>query len=1818
MVLAVATTLLPLHLSGLEQAERAASTATGTAASLSASAAANGAAAEAADSTGAAARDGATQAAVTQQTATQAAVQQAAAQRRAARFARGRVVPPASANNRQNFGAAALQAARLHHAGMANEAARRATDAARVGAELAGSGPTANATSLSTAWQAVGPMQVSTAMYGLVTGRVTAVAIDPADTTGNTVYLGTTGGGVWKSTNANGAASSVSFTPLTDTLQVFSPNAASSATTSISIGAMSVQPGGTGVLLAGTGDPNDATDSYYGEGILRSADGGTTWTLVQQSNDGAAGNHSFQGEGFAGFAWSTTNTGLVVAAVSSSAEDAFVGGSLAGASARGLYFSTDAGVTWQMATIRDGAQTVQSPADNFSAAYQGNAATAVTWNPVRRTFVAAVRFHGYYESTDGQTWTREAVQPGASLTAAACPARPGTTGLTNCPIFRGAVAAQPVSGDMFALTVDGNNNDVGLYQDLCTNTGSACASGTVLWAGKLNSTPLENGSGAIAQGDYNLALSVVPAATARSMTDTLVFAGVGDLFRCTLSDVGGCSLRNTTNATTGCAAPAKVAPYQHAIAYQVNLADTAAPLLFFGNDGGLWRSSDGVNQQATSCSADDATHFDNLNGALGSLAEVDGLSTHPTDGGIGLVALGALGSAASTTSSSTGAFQSVWAQMGTGESGNVAIDQANPANWLLQSGAGVSLYLCTKGAACTAADFTGPPAIGVTQVNGDAELADAPVLLDPALNTNVIVGTCRVYRGPTTGGTSWSSANELSTPLSGPAGAVCGGTNGLIRSIGAGGQTVLTSNAATSGSPVLYAGLAGTNDGGSNAFGGHFYKTTQGNLASGATPWTDVTAGTVTNDTANVGRFNPGGFDVSGISLDPNDPTGRTVYATIMGFNSPTVYRSTDGAASWVSVTANLPNAPANAVVVDPNDSNVVYVAMDTGVYVTTNVMACATANAQCWSIYGTALPNAPVTKLVASVAFALPGSAGVGVLRAGTYGRGIWQIPLITAGQSARPVATVSPTSLSFGTQTVGTTSAAQTVTVTNTGNAALAVSRVSASTGWVETDVCAGVMVAPGATCTVQVLFAPSTAGAQTGTLQVYGNVLGGYASVALTGNGTGMATVLLSPASVTFADTVVKANSAAQTVTVTNNGSLAATLQMPMVTGDFQLAASTCASTLAPAASCALSVTFAPTASGLRTGLLQVIDNTGTHTVPLSGNGIAGVLTASPTALQFADTPVHQASASKTIAVLNNGNGPLQLGSLTVSGDFTESDSCANTTLAAGRSCNITVTFVPTSAGTRTGTMVIASNANGTAGSTTTIALSGNGQGAFDVVLTPVMLDFGTAFVSATTAVQNISISNTGVSIGKLGAATVSGDFVLKANTCGATLASQTGCTVSIAFAPTATGTRTGTFSLTDDDGVQTAVLTGVGTAAATDTLTPLSLSFGPTVVSTSSTPQTVSLTNNGDVALTLVAAKITAGDFSAVNGCGPSLPAHSSCGISVVFSPKAVGSLTGTLEVDDVQRAQLVPLTGTSTAGVGVSVSPTSLSFAATGVGNATSAQSVTLTNNGTSPLTLSGVTVSGDFGLIAGNSGGGCALGVTLPVQASCTLQVAFAPRSAGARTGTLSLTSNAPAQTVMLGGQGIDFSFASNGPASVTVVSGKSATFPLLLTPAVSSSLPVTYTCTGAPTNAKCTVTSQYGDLSATSTVSAVIQTGITIAVIRPEDRPRIGEQPKAGSDLLGKVWWALLLPLGLAGVAHRRGGLQQFSCLLALLLVFVFGSGCGSGRKTADAGTGIGTGGGSGGSTATTPTGSYNVVVSVTGAGLTRQVPLTLIVTAQ
>ena len=221
--------------------------------------------------------------------------------------------------------------------------------------------PLSGTTALNVSWSPLAPLTMNTAATGPAGGRILSVAADPADTSGNTVYLGTSGG-VWKSTNAAGAPGSVTFAPLTDQVPTLHPP--SSQISVVSVGSVSVQPGGTGVVLAGTGDPTNRTDSIYGTGLLRSGDGGRSWIEIRDSRDPLTGQgqNSFFGESFAGFAWSTTSPSLVVAAVSSAGGAAAVNAGYATYSAMGLYYSQDAGQSWQIATITDGTnQLLQGP-----------------------------------------------------------------------------------------------------------------------------------------------------------------------------------------------------------------------------------------------------------------------------------------------------------------------------------------------------------------------------------------------------------------------------------------------------------------------------------------------------------------------------------------------------------------------------------------------------------------------------------------------------------------------------------------------------------------------------------------------------------------------------------------------------------------------------------------------------------------------------------------------------------------------------------------------------------------------------------------------------------------------------------------------------------------------------------------------------------------------------------------------------------------------------------------------------------------------------------------------------------------------------------------------------------------------------------------------------------------------------------------------------------------------------------------------------------------------------------------------------------------
>jgi hypothetical protein len=1433
--------------------------------------------------------------------------------------------------------------------------------------------------SLSASWQPVGPNQVASISYGNVTGRITAIAIDPADASGNTVYIGTTGGGVWKSTNAAGPAASVTFAPLTDTLPVFNANAGASAIPSLSIGAISAQ---SGVVLAGTGDPNDATDSFYGSGILRSTDGGVTWSLIQNSHDGVAGNHLFMGLGFAGFAWSSSTPGTVVAAVSQSAEGTLVNADDQTNSVMGLYYSTDSGITWQMSTILDGSQIVQKPLPS-GGDLGGRAATAVVWNPIRQRFYAAIRYHGYYESPDGVTWMRLANQPGIGLTTTACPTAPGTIGSASCPIFRGALAVQPVTGDLFALTVDSNNNDQGIWQDVCALSGTNCGSATVTFAKQLPSTAMEVGNGSIVipQADYNLTLAAVPAVTSGSTQDTLLYAGTVDLYRCSLA--AGCALRNTTNATNGCAAPAQVAPAQHAVAAQ---ATATLPLVYLGNDGGLWRSTDGVNQQAAPCSSDDATHFQNLNVGLGSLAEIISFAQPSSDSGTLLAGLGANGTAA-TSAAATDATP--WPQIATGEGGTVAIDPTNPSLWYVSTAAGVSIRQCGGGAACTAANFTGAPTIGHVQVASDDSLIDAPWMLDPAFPSNVIIGTCRVWRGPADSGALWSSSNAISRLLGGSQNSSCASANPVIRSLAVAGPTSNAAAEQNAGSEVLYAGMAGALDGG-GSYGGHLFLTTMGNIATTTTSWNDLTASPVTN-APGIG-FNPGGFDLSSLAADSHDATGETIYAAVMGFagngvNAAHVYRSTDAGSHWTNVSSNLPNAPANSVVVDPNDANTVYVALDTGVYVTTQITSCATTN--CWSIYGTSLPNAPAVELAAAQAMPT-GDGRVGELRVATYGRGIWQIPLLTAFTASQPAINLSPASLTYGPQAVATASTPQTIAVTNTGNAALTVSRITVTGDFSETDNCTTSPIAVNTSCSVQVSFLPTATGSRGGVLTIYGNVAGGQATAALSGTGTAAAAVVLNPIVLAFPSTMVNATSQAQNITISNTGSTAVSLQVPTVSGS---------------------------------------------------------------------------------------------------------------------------------------------------------------------------------------------------------------DYAIMANTCGSTLGPSTGCTVAIAFTPTASGARSGTFSITDDAGTQTASLSGAGTSPATDALSPLTLTFPAQQLSTSSTAQQVVLTNSGDVALTLIAAQITSGDFSTINACGNSLNPHSTCSINVVFQPKSVGPITGALTVSDQYRSQTVALSGTGVAPPGVSLSPVStLDFSSVGVDLTSGAKTVTLTNNGGVPLAIQNVGITGDFIVLPGGNTCGAGVGI----NATCTLQIAFRPMEGGPRSGVLTLSDNAPnsPQTLPLTGTGVDFSLNPDGGTSLTITSGQNAVYPLLLNSAANVSGTVSFTCTGIPANSTCTITPSSVSLGNATTVSVTVLTGVT-----PTSSSR-----RPGLSGSSKIWLVLLLPISLLPACRRR----RSSLICVVVLTFlVTATGCGVGRAIP-----LESGSNPNPTPApVTPAGTYTIAATATSSGLARTVNLTLTV---
>jgi hypothetical protein len=317
---------------------------------------------------------------------------------------------------------------------------------------------------------------------------------------------------------------------------------------------------------------------------------------------------------------------------------------------------------------------------------------------------------------------------------------------------------------------------------------------------------------------------------------------------------------------------------------------------------------------------------------------------------------------------------------------------------------------------------------------------------------------------------------------------------------------------------------------------------------------------------------------------------------------------------------------------------------------------------------------------------------------------------------QTVAPAVVLSPSSVAFATQLVGTASAAKTITLTNNGTAALTSVSVAASGNFAQTNTCSPVITV-NASCTISVTFDPTKPGERTGAITVTDNAPNNPQTVSLTGTGT---VVSLTPTRLNFGDVLVGATSPAKTVTLANTGSTTLTITSITSSGTGFAQTNTCPispATLAAGATCTISATFTPAAAGAATGSISVSDSGGGHTQTVTVSGSGTLVELTPARLNFGSEPVGTTSPAKTVTLTNTGATPLSITSIALGGadpgDFAiTADTCpvSPATLAAGAQCRITLKFTPTATGPREANLSVS---DGGGGSPQAVSLSGTGE-------------------------------------------------------------------------------------------------------------------------------------------------------------------------------------------------------------------------------------------------------------------------------------------------------------------------------------------------------------------------------------------------------------------------------------------------------------------------------------------------------------------------
>ena len=780
-------------------------------------------------------------------------------------------------------------------------------------------------------WTGIGPspilqIQRSDGALAPVSGRIGALAIRK----NGRFILGAAQGGIWTMDPGTGA-----WVPRTDTL------------TSLATGALAVAPSNDLIVYDGTGEGALSGDSYFGNGILKSTDGGTTWTHV-------SGDYFF-GVSTARLAVDPTNPNHLYAAILRGRGGAHRT-SPPVHSTYGLWESTDGAVTWHLLMAAPGSSL---------------GATEVRIDPVTPNVLYA-SFLGdkIYKSTDGgATWNPIMNGLPAEADFSAGPTR-FSIGLSHpagqSPVLY--VGFDFVNGPSASPAVGGPGAHRVARIFKSTDAGAS-------WV------PVQRVGGLNGVADYCTSQCTYDNVIETDPTNpNVVFAGgsfgynlsppSGGIFR---SDDGGASWKNLGWDQH---------PDFHSVVFDPNNSQN----ILIGSDGGVWYSQHQGGRVPGSATEGQLNAVDwvDLNGGGLQISQFSSIFTNPSFPqviNVGGVPTNIGPSAriwGGTQDNGTlrkSATSSTFFDMTSGDGGNVNVD---PTNFNFVYGTyfapPTQIYRIQDGGN---AFFVNKPITSGINVHDRAEFY-MPLVLNMENPNQLFTGTYRVYRTdnakePSAGDVRWSLISpDLTSGCTGAA--PNGARNCTLTAFGVGGGTGV---------------YAGTNDG---------------------LLWVSPDAQTSANPTwVQIGHSGQNGSHdgshndvwlpqrpVSGIAVDRSN--WRIAYVAYNGFDAATptrpghVFKTTDGGQTFQNITSNLPDTPVNWLVLDPAYADTIYAATDVGPFVTYD-------GGKSWFPLGTGFPIVGVDQLNLDTFHR--------VLVAGTHGRGAWRMTDTSAPAAALALST-------------------------------------------------------------------------------------------------------------------------------------------------------------------------------------------------------------------------------------------------------------------------------------------------------------------------------------------------------------------------------------------------------------------------------------------------------------------------------------------------------------------------------------------------------------------------------------------------------------------------------------------------------------------------------------------------------------------------------------------------------------------------------------------------------------------------------------------